>query len=105
MKQGQSVTLTRVPNWWAKDKPFSVLCSCPAQIEFQVIRDEEKSFKIFLTSRNRHLRHEHVSEVLVRQGGRRPFQKGYIEKIQFCNGIPRYPTDCTSTGPIRCWTT
>ena len=91
VKQGQSVTLTKVADWWAKDKPFFQHRYNVDQIEFRVIRDEEKSFQIFLTGEIDIFGMSMFPKYWYDKADAAPFQKGYIEKVQFCNDIPRYP--------------
>ena len=48
IKKGQSVTLTRLSNWWADQKKFYRNRYNPDRIMAQVIRDPSKAFEVFL---------------------------------------------------------
>jgi len=47
LHKGSYIDLTRVPNWWASDKPFYRHRYNFDQIHLQVIRDPEKAFESF----------------------------------------------------------
>ncbi len=47
LKKGRSVTLTRNPDWWAKDKKFWRYRYNPDRIHLTVIRDTAKTFEAF----------------------------------------------------------
>ena len=47
MKKGRSVTLTRVKNWWAKDKKHYRYRYNPDFIEYKVIGSADKAFEMF----------------------------------------------------------
>ena len=48
INKGQSVALTRLPNWWADHKKFYRNRYNPDRIMVQVIRDPSKAFEVFL---------------------------------------------------------
>lgn len=89
---GQSITLTRIKNWWAKDKKFYKNRFNPNYIQFNVIRDVSKQFDAFkrgdidafgLTLA------EYWYDKLPNNDPE--VQKGYIHKATFYNRIPRPP--------------
>jgi len=47
IKKGRSITLTRLENWWAKDKKFWRNRFNPDRIQLNVIRDTPKVFEAF----------------------------------------------------------
>ena len=89
LKSGQSVTLTRIKDWWAKDKRFYRQLYNPDRIVIQVIRDPEKALDVFRTggldmfSLNRPERWYKSlpdNDPLV--------EKGYVDKVTFYNQVP-----------------
>ncbi|MEI6534870.1 MAG: extracellular solute-binding protein [Verrucomicrobiaceae bacterium] len=90
LKKGQSVTFTRIKNWWAKDKKFYRQLFNPDRIVLDVIRDPEKAFEMFrageidgfpLNLPERWHRNLPDNDPLV--------EKGYIHKSTFYNQVPR----------------
>ena len=90
LKKGQSITLTRVKDWWADDKKFWRNRYNFDRVHFTVIRDIPKAFEAFRKGE------------LDRFGASLPeywyekmpdssdeVQKGYIQKEVFYNEIPR----------------
>jgi microcin C transport system substrate-binding protein len=90
LKKGQSITLTRVKDWWAKDKKFWRNRYNFDRLHFTVIRDIPKAFESFRKGE------------LDRFGGTLPeywyekmpdgaeeVQKGYVHKSVFYNDRPR----------------
>lgn len=47
LKFGRSVTLTRVKDWWARDKPFSRHRYNPDRLVYRVVRLPEKALELF----------------------------------------------------------
>ena len=90
IEKGSSVTLTRVPNWWANDKRFYKNRFNPAAIKVTVIRDPNKTFEIFKKG-------EIDIQVLSLPeswyekipNDSESVEKGYIRKVTFYNEIPR----------------
>lgn len=90
--KGQSITLTRIKNWWAKDKKFYKNRFNPDYIQFNVIRDVAKQFDAFkrgdidafgLTLADYWYDKLPNDDPAV--------QAGYIHKATFYNRIPRPP--------------
>ncbi|HCN31319.1 MAG TPA: ABC transporter substrate-binding protein [Verrucomicrobiales bacterium] len=90
LKKGQSVTFTRIKDWWAKDKKFYRQQYNPDRVVLEVIRDPEKAIEVFkkgdldayrlnLTERW----HKSVADddPMV--------AKGYLHKATFYNQVPR----------------
>ncbi|MEP4078932.1 ABC transporter substrate-binding protein [Haloferula sp.] len=46
--KGRSITMTRDPDWWAKDRKYYKNRFNPDRIEFRLVRDPEKVFQMFL---------------------------------------------------------
>ena len=103
VKKGESVTLTRVPGWWADKKRFYRNRFNPDAIKVIVVREPAKVFELFLKGEldwhglglpefwYEKLPDDHE---LVK--------KGHVEKIQFCNDIPRptWALRLNSGGPV-----
>lgn len=90
IKKGRSITLSRVKDWWAKDKKFYQYAYNTDKISYQVIADRSKAFELFLIG---DLDTFYLSEpdywyekMEVPQ-----YFNGYIEKAQFYNEYPRVP--------------
>ncbi|BCU75623.1 ABC transporter substrate-binding protein [Luteolibacter sp. LG18] len=85
--KGRSIALTRVKDWWAKDKKFYRNRFNPDRIEYMLVRDEEKVFQLFL-------RGEVDCNLL--NDAKKWYEKtevpqifnGYIEKATFYNEYP-----------------
>ena len=90
VKKGESVTLTRVPGWWADKKPFYRNRFNPDAIKVTVVREPAKVFELFLKGEldwhglglpeywYEKLPNDHSS-----------VKNGHIEKVQFYNDVPR----------------
>lgn len=92
IKKGQSITLTRIKDWWAKDKKFFKNRFNPDYIQFNVIRDASKQFDAFkrgdidafgLTLA------EYWYDKLPDDDPE--VKNGYIHKATFYNQLPRPP--------------
>lgn len=92
IKKGQSITLSRVEDWWASDKPFFAHRYNFARIQLDVIRDPDKTFEAFkrgdldvhsLTLPKYWYDKLPDTDPLV--------QSGYIHKTVFYNEVPRPP--------------
>lgn len=90
LKKGQSVTLTRIKDWWAKDKRFYRQQFNPDRVVLDVIRDPSKAIETFLAGEidgyplnlpERWHRNLPDDSPLV--------EKGYVHKYTFYNQIPR----------------
>lgn len=90
IKKGRSITLTRVKDWWAKDKKFFKYSNNVDKISYQVIADESKAFELFrlgkidtflLGSPEKWYDKMEIDE----------YFDGYIAKSQFYNVYPRVP--------------
>ncbi len=90
IKKGQSITLTRVKNWWAKDQKYYRYLYNPDRIEYKLIRELEKAFVLFKRG-----------EIELFPLGQPKFWyekteipqvfDGYVEKATFFNDYPRSP--------------
>ncbi|HEY2573480.1 MAG TPA: extracellular solute-binding protein [Verrucomicrobiaceae bacterium] len=90
LKKGQSVTLTRIKDWWAKDRKFYRQQFNPDRIVLEVIRDPEKAIEMFragdldcylLNLPERWHSKIPDNDPLV--------EKGYLHKYTFFNQVPR----------------
>ncbi|OAM90628.1 extracellular solute-binding protein [Termitidicoccus mucosus] len=90
IKKGQSITLTRVQDWWARDKKFWRYRFNPDRIRFTVISDIAKAFEVFrkgeLDSFNMNLAEYNYDKL---PDAAPEVQDGYITKTTFYNDTPR----------------
>ncbi|MDR0902974.1 MAG: extracellular solute-binding protein [Opitutaceae bacterium] len=90
IKKGQSITLTRVRDWWAVDKKFWRHRFNPDRIRFSVISDTAKAFEVFrkgeLDSFNMNLAEYYYDKL---PDTAPEVQNGYITKTTFYNDTPR----------------
>ena len=86
--KGRSIALTRVKDWWAKDRKYYRNRFNPDRIEYQQIRDEEKTFQMFLrgdidiyllSDANKWYERTQVEQVF----------NGWIHRATFYNQYPR----------------
>ncbi len=90
VKKGESVTLTRVPGWWADKKPFYRNRFNPDAIKVTVVREPAKVFELFLKGEldwHGLGLPEYWYEKLPDDHSL--VKNGHIEKIQFYNDVPR----------------
>ncbi|MFC5049908.1 extracellular solute-binding protein [Rubritalea spongiae] len=90
VKKGKSISLTRVKDWWAKDKKFYKYSNNVDRIHYQVVREPSKAFELF-----------RVGELDTFSLGEPSYWydkmeipeyfNGYIVKAQFYNVYPRVP--------------
>ena len=91
LKKGQSVTLTRVKDWWALNKRFYRQLFNPDRVVLEVIRDPDKIAEVFKDGqtidtfriRSAEQWHKQVPDELPQ------VQKGYLHKATFYNQTPR----------------
>jgi len=88
--KGRSITLSRVKNWWAKDRLYNRNLYNPDRVQYVLVRDIEKAFEMFrlgeldmfpLGLPKYWYEKTEIPEVF----------KGYIEKAKFYNEYPRVP--------------
>lgn len=90
IKKGESITLSRVKTWWAKDLKYYRYLYNPDRIEYKLIREMEKAFVLFKRG-----------EIELFPLGQPKFWyekteipavfDGYVEKATFFNDYPRSP--------------
>lgn len=88
VKKGRSVTLTRVKDWWAKDKKFYRYVYNPDRVVYTVVKDPAKAFELFAVGQ---------LDAFILKSTPTWYDKmeidnyfnGYIEKTQFYNESPR----------------
>lgn len=92
IKKGRSIALTRIKDWWAKDKKHWRYRYNPDRVQFNVIRDVAKTFEAFkrgdLDQFGLSLS-EYWYEKLPNDDP--DVQAGYIAKSAFYNRYPRPP--------------
>jgi len=88
--KGKSIALTRVEDWWAKDKKYYRNLYNPDRIEFSVIRDPNKAFEAFLAG-NLDSSGLSLAKYWYEQlpDDDPKVQNGYIKKVIFKNKIPQ----------------
>ncbi len=85
--KGRSISLSRVEDWWAKDKKYFKYRFNPDRIEYLQVRDEEKVFQMFLRG---------DIDTYLLGDAKKWYEKtevpnvfnGYIEKATFYNEYP-----------------
>ncbi len=89
IKKGKSIALTRVKDWWAKDKKFFRNLYNPDRIEFTIIRTPEKAFEAFLGGQLDTAGLSLATRWYDQLGDDNPLvQNGYIHKTIFFNQVP-----------------
>lgn len=90
VNKGTSITLTRVPDWWADDLRFFKNRFNPEKINVMVVREMAKAFELFKKGEiDIHglalpkYWYDQLADNSLE------VEKGYIHKIQFYNQIPR----------------
>jgi microcin C transport system substrate-binding protein len=90
IEKGKAITITRVKDWWADDKPFYLNRFNPERIRISVVRDPNKVFELF-----------RKGDLDIHGLGLPEFwydklpdsapevTNGYIHKLTFYNQIPR----------------
>ena len=90
INKGTSITLTRVPDWWANDLRFFKNRFNPEKIKVTVVREPSKRFELFKKGEidiHGLALPEYWYDKLSDDAAE--VEKGYIHKIQFYNQIPR----------------
>lgn len=93
LRKGQSITLTRVKNWWANDLKFWRYRFNPDRIHLKVIRDEAKSFEAFRSGELDSFsldEADHWYEKLSDNDS--DVVRGLVHKTKFFNQVPRLTT-------------
>ena len=91
VKIGRSITLTRVKDWWAKDRKYYKNRFNVDSIQFEVIQNPEKAFEAFLAGRL-DLYHTYLDRQPWNWNEKldgEAYQNGWIERAQFYNDYPR----------------
>lgn len=86
--KGRSISLTRVEDWWARDRKYYRHRFNPDRMEYRLYRDPEKVFQLFLRGE--------IDLFLLGEPKKwyeetevDPVFKGYIERVVFHNEYPR----------------
>ena len=90
IRKSRSITLTRIDNWWAKDKKFFRNRFNPDRIVLTVIRDTPKEFEAFKRGDLDQFSLDLAEYWYEKLGDSDPdVQSGYIHKATFYNQRPR----------------
>jgi microcin C transport system substrate-binding protein len=90
IKKGKSLTLTRVKDWWAKDKKFYRNSYNADRLQYLVVRDKNKAFELFRAGELDYFLLTDPSDWYDKMEIA-PYFDGYIAKSQFYNIYPRVP--------------
>ena len=85
--KGRSISLTRVQDWWAKDKTYFKHRFNPDRIEYLQVRDEDKVFQMFLRGDIDTYLYPDPTTWYEKSEVPNVFN-GYIEKATFYNEYP-----------------
>lgn len=88
-KVEQSITITRVDNWWGDNKKYLRHRYNPDKIVLEVVREPEKSAKIFLSGGLDLTMLPRVAKYWYGFKKEEPVAKGWIERDTFYNDCPR----------------
>ncbi len=89
VKKGQSITLRRIENWWANDKRMYAHRFNADAMQFNVIRDTNKAFELFLAGQI-DMFNLNLPEYWYDRAPKAPAVKaGYINRTTFYNDVPR----------------
>lgn len=90
MKKGQSVTFTRLKDWWAKDKKFYRQLYNPDYIHLEVIREPDKVVESFKTGTVIDVLRIRAPEIWHKSlpDDNPLVAKGYVKKVTFYNQTP-----------------
>jgi len=92
IRKGRSITLTRLQDWWAKDKKFYRYRFNPDRIQLDVIRDAPKAFEAFKRGDLDEFGLNQPEYWYQKLPDDDPeVQAGYIRKAMFFNERPRPP--------------
>ena len=88
--KGRSITLSRVENWWAKDRKYTKNRCNVDKVVYQLVRDGEKALQLFKKGQ---------IDFMPLNGPKSWYEKtefdavfdGYIEKATFYNDYPAVP--------------
>jgi len=86
--KGRSITMTRNPEWWARDRKYYKNRFNPDRIEYRLIRDQEKAFQMFLQGDIDYHMLGDPKKWYEKTEIENVF-KGYIERSTFYNVYPR----------------
>ncbi len=88
--KGRSITMSRVKNWWAKDRKYTRNLFNPDRIRYLLVRDNEKVFELFKKGQ---IDMFHLGEPKhwYEQMEIPAVFNGYIHKVVFYNEYPRVP--------------
>ncbi|GAA5481562.1 ABC transporter substrate-binding protein [Haloferula sargassicola] len=86
--KGRSISLSRVKDWWAKDRKYYKNRFNVDRIEYRLVRDEEKIFQMFLRG-DIDIYWLNDAKKWYERTEVEPVFKGYIERATFYNDYPR----------------
>lgn len=85
----QSITVTRVDNWWGDKKKYLRHRFNPDKLVFRVVREQEKSAKIFLSGDIDMTTLTSLAKYWYGFKSEEPVAKGWVERDRFYNDAPR----------------
>ena len=85
----QSITLTRVDNWWGDKRKYLRHRFNPDKIVFTVVKDQDKSAKIFMAGDFDITLLPRISKYWYGFKREEPVAKGWVERDIFYNDAPR----------------
>ena len=90
INKGVSITLTRVKDWWAKDKKYYKYRFNPDKIVYLVVRDPNKAFELFRSGKIDAFNIT-APKYWYEKSEMEPVFKGYIERYKYYTQYPRIP--------------
>jgi len=91
IQKGRSITLSRVKDWWARDKKYYRHRFNPDQITYRLVRTNDKAFELFKKHRIDVFFMNAPPKLWYERTEAPEFFNGYIEKVRFYNDYPRVP--------------
>ncbi len=90
IQKGKSIAMTRVKDWWAKDRKFWRYRFNPDAVRLEVIRDPDKAFEVFSRGDLDMFGMSLAKYNYEKLPDDAPLvQNGYIQKATFWNQVPR----------------
>lgn len=94
VKLGRSITMTRVKNWWARDKKYYRYRFNPDRLEYRTIPSMDTAFELFRQGKVDYFTTRAISMPPVYWNDKAEIPEllnGYIERYTFYNDFPRIP--------------
>ena len=94
VKLGRSITMTRVKNWWARDKKYYRYRFNPDRLEYRTIPSMDTAFELFRQGKVDYFSTRTIALPPVYWNDKAEIPEllnGYIERYTFYNDFPRIP--------------